>query len=231
MSALAGRVAVVTGASRGIGLAIADACWDRGAHVVAVSRTPPTANGERRTWLRCDVSDWTSVEQLREATLAAVGVPDAVVHAAGIFRLATLDRLTADGFAEHLAINLQGAFHLAKAFLPGMRKRGSGRLINLGSVADHRAFAENAAYSASKYGLRGLHEVLREEYRGSGVLCTLLSPGPTDTPAWDPIDPDHREGFTPRAKMLRPEDVAEAVLWVATRPQHVDVDWIRLGPA
>jgi NADP-dependent 3-hydroxy acid dehydrogenase YdfG len=112
-----------------------------------------------------------------------------------------------------------------------MRRRGSGRLITLGSIADHRAFPENAAYSASKYGLRGLHEVLREEYRGSGVLCTLLSPGPTDTPAWDPVDPDHREGFTPRAKMLRPEDVAEAVLWVATRPPHVDVDWIRLGPA
>jgi NADP-dependent 3-hydroxy acid dehydrogenase YdfG len=112
-----------------------------------------------------------------------------------------------------------------------MRARGRGRLINLGSIADHRAFPENAAYSASKYGLRGLHEVLREEYRGSGVLCTLVSPGPTDTPAWDPVDPDRREGFTPRARMLRPADVAEAIVWVATRPAHVDIDWLRLGPA
>ncbi len=230
MSELAGRIAVVTGASRGIGRAIAEACRDRGAHVVAVSRRTRTANGERRTGLLCDVADWASVDQLRAATLA-IGIPDLVVHAAGVFRLATLDRTTAGDFAEHLAVNLRGAFHLAKAFLPEMRKRGSGRLINLGSVADHSAFPENAAYSASKYGLRGFHDVLREEYRGTGVLCTLLSPGPTDTEAWDPVDPDHREGFTPRAKMLKPPDVAEAVLWVATRPQHVDVDCLRLGPA
>ena len=112
-----------------------------------------------------------------------------------------------------------------------MRARASGRLITIGSIADHRAFPENAAYAASKYGLRGLHEVLREELRGSGVLCTLLSPGPTDTAMWDPVDPDRREGFTPRAKMLRAEDVADSVLWIASRPAHVDVDWIRLGPA
>jgi NADP-dependent 3-hydroxy acid dehydrogenase YdfG len=76
-----------------------------------------------------------------------------------------------------------------------------------------------------------LHEVLREELRGSGVLCTLVSPGPTDTAAWDAVDPDNRPGFTPRARMLRPGDVADAVLWVATRPPRLDVDWIRLGPA
>ena len=58
-----------------------------------------------------------------------------------------------------------------------------------------------------------------------------VDPAPTDTPAWDPIDPDHREGFVPRARMLRPEDVAEAVVWVATRPPHVDIEWIRLEPA
>jgi NADP-dependent 3-hydroxy acid dehydrogenase YdfG len=111
-----------------------------------------------------------------------------------------------------------------------MSRNGQGSFITVGSVADHVGYPENAAYAASKYGLRGLHETLLEEYRGSGVRLTLVSPGPTDTSAWDPFDPDRREGFTPRAGMLRPADVAEAVLFVATRPAHVLIDWLRLGP-
>jgi NADP-dependent 3-hydroxy acid dehydrogenase YdfG len=112
-----------------------------------------------------------------------------------------------------------------------MRARGSGRLITVGSIADHAALPGNAAYAAAKYGVRGLHGVLREELRGSGVLCTLISPGPTDTAMWDQVDPDSREGFIPRARMLRPRDVAEAIGWIAGRPSHVDIDWLRLGPA
>jgi NAD(P)-dependent dehydrogenase (short-subunit alcohol dehydrogenase family) len=231
MSVLAGRVAVVTGASRGIGLAIAKALSSAGARIVRSARSLTPAQGQNRLDLPGDLSDPAAVAALGKAVRDAFGEPDLVVHSAGRFTLATLEATTPEDFAAALALNVQSAFLVAREFLPSMRRQGSGRLINLGSIADHRAFPENAAYSASKYGLRGLHEVLREEYRGSGVLCTLLSPGPTDTPAWDSVDPDHREGFTPRAKMLRPEDVAEAVLWVATRPPHVDVDWIRLGPA
>ena len=91
-------------------------------------------------------------------------------------------------------------------------------------------FPENAAYAAGKYGLRGLHESLLAEYRGTGVRLTLISPGPTDTGIWDPFDPEHRAGFPARAQMLRPADVADAVLFVATRPPGVLIDWLRLGP-
>lgn len=231
MSALAGRVAVVTGASRGIGLAIADALAGAGARVVRAARSLAPARSTTRLDFPGDLTEPAQVTALGNAVRVAFGEPDLLVHSAGVFRLAALESTTPEVFAAHLTLNLQSAFLLAREFLPGMRSRRSGRLVSIGSIADHRAFPENAAYSASKYGLRGLHEVLREEYRGSGVLCTLVSPGPTDTAAWDPVDPDHREGFTPRAQMLRPEDVADAVLWVATRAAHVDVDWIRLGPA
>jgi NAD(P)-dependent dehydrogenase (short-subunit alcohol dehydrogenase family) len=98
-------------------------------------------------------------------------------------------------------------------------------------VADHVGFPENSAYAAGKYGLRGLHETLAAEFRGSGVRLTLISPGPTDTAIWDPFDPDRRPGFPPRAAMLRPEDVAEAIVFAASRPDRVQVDWLRLGPA
>ena len=231
MSLLAGRVCVVTGASRGIGLAVAEALGQAGARVVRSARSLAPARSVDGLDVPGDLSDPAQVAALAEAARTAFGAVDVVVHSAGSFLLRPLEATSPADFAMQLASNLQTAFQVARAFLPVMRAQGRGRLINLGSIADHRAFPENAAYSASKYGLRGLHEVLREEYRGSGVLCTLVSPGPTDTPAWDPVDPDHREGFTPRARMLRPADVAEAIVWVATRPPHVDIDWLRLGPA
>jgi NAD(P)-dependent dehydrogenase (short-subunit alcohol dehydrogenase family) len=159
----------------------------------------------------------------------AWGTPDILVNNAGGFLLAPLEQTSPAEFDAQLAANLRAPFLVARAFLPAMRERG-GRLITIGSIADHRAFAENAAYAAAKFGLRGLHEVLREEYRSTPVRCTLLSPGPTDTAVWDPVDPDNRPGFVPRHAMLRPEDVADAILWLATRPAHVDVECLRMGP-
>jgi NAD(P)-dependent dehydrogenase (short-subunit alcohol dehydrogenase family) len=133
-------------------------------------------------------------------------------------------------FDAQVAINLRAAFAMARAFLPMLRDAGQGIFVTIGSVADHIGFPENAAYAASKYGLRGLHETLLAEFRGTGVRLTLISPGPTDTDLWAPFDPDRREGFPRRVDMLRPADVADAVLFVATRPPHVLVDWLRLGP-
>lgn len=231
MSGLNGQAAVVTGASRGIGRAIATELERQGARVVGAARSLEPKATPTRIDVPCDVSVPAQVDALVLATRKAFGVPAIVVCSSGSFEIAPLEHTTPEQFAAQLAANLSGPFLVARGFLPLMREHGSGRLIIIGSIADHHAFPDNAAYGASKAGLRGLHEMLREEYRGSGVLLTLVSPGPTDTAAWDPVDPDHRPGFIPRSRMLRPEDVAQAVLWVASRPQHVDVDWLRLGPA
>lgn len=110
-----------------------------------------------------------------------------------------------------------------------MRAQGAGDIVTVGSVADRHIFGGNGAYSASKFGARALHEVLRAELVGTGVRCTLVSPAATDTPIWDPIDPDNTPGFPPRAAMLRPHDVADAVLWAITRPPHVNIDELRLS--
>jgi NAD(P)-dependent dehydrogenase (short-subunit alcohol dehydrogenase family) len=230
VSRLDQQLAVVTGASRGIGAAIATDLAEAGARVIRVARTlQPRSTGQVHD-LPCDLTVPEQVERVAATVIEQHGVPDIVVSNAGAFLLRPLESTSALDLDGQLAVNLKATFLVAKAFLPLMRRAGRGSFITIGSVADHRGFPENVAYAASKYALRGLHETLLEEYRGSGVRLTLVSPGPTDTSVWDPYDPDRRSGFIPRAGMLHPSDVADAVLFVATRPPHVLIDWLRLGP-
>jgi NADP-dependent 3-hydroxy acid dehydrogenase YdfG len=230
MAALSGRTILVTGASRGIGAAVAGRCAALGAAVIRVARSPlPALAGSPE--LRADLADPRDREAALRRITDAHGVPDIIVSNAGSFLLAPLEESSDALLREQLAINLEAPFAIARHFLPAMRQRGHGLHILIGSVADRRAFPDNAAYSASKFGARGLHEVLCEEFRGSGVRCTLITPGPTDTAVWDPVDPDTRSGMVARADMLRVTDVADAVLYVATAPAHVHIESIRLGPA
>ena len=230
MTTLAGRVALVTGASRGIGAAVAEAFRAAGATVVRVARSLDDASHQAGLDIQADLTDTAQVSKMAERVRAETGVPDVVVHNAGGFLLKRLADTTPSEFDEQVRVNLRAAFLVARELLPAMAALGRGTYVSVGSVADHVGFPENAAYAAAKYGLRGLHETLVAEYWGTGVRLTLVSPGPTDTAIWDPYDPDHRPGFPARAAMLRPSDVADAILFVATRPPSVQVDWLRLGP-
>ena len=231
MNALAGRVAVVTGASRGIGAAVAEALAQEGARVVRLARTLAERRERDTLDLPCDVGDAARVSVVADLIRSTWGAPEILVNNAGAFHLASFEETSPEDFEFQLAANLRGPWLVARAFVPMMRAAGRGTVITMGSVSDHVAFPDNAAYAASKFGVRGLHETLLAEYRGSGVRFTLVSPGPTDTAAWDTVDPDSRAGFTPRARMLRPGDVAAAVAFAATRPPHVQIDWLRMGPA
>jgi 3alpha(or 20beta)-hydroxysteroid dehydrogenase len=230
VSDLAGQVAVVTGASRGIGAATAAMLASAGARVLRIARSLPGGSGSGFNDFPCDLTDSAAWQSTATRILAEFGPPGIVVSNAGAFMMKPLHETTQDEFDAQVEINLRAPFAVARALLPAMRAAGRGTFIHIGSVADHSAFSGNAAYAASKFGLRGLHEVLAVEYGGSGVRLCLVSPGPTDTSVWDPVDPDHQPSLPDRASMLRPGDVAEAVLFVATRPPQVHVDWLRLGP-
>ena len=235
---LEGRNVVVTGASRGIGLATARALASAGARVFCLARAGQRLDsavaslGYTAVAVQCDLSNDSDIDRAVETILGhAEGSPDALVQAAGVFPLATLEKTPATEFDAALQVNLLGPYRLAQPLVTQMRQRGSGHVVTIGSVADRTAFAENVAYSASKFGARAVHEVIREELRGTGVRVSLVSPGPVDTAIWDAIDPDHRPGFTPRAMMLRPEAVADAVLFVLTRDAATNIDELRLSRA
>lgn len=231
MTALAGRLAVVTGSSRGIGLAVAQALGAAGAHVVRLARSLAAVETAATTDIPCDVTSGVAVERAAADVQRRHGVPDILVNSAGVFLLKPLFETSAEEFAEQVSVNLTGAFTVLRAFVRPMAARRNGLVINLGSIADHVALPGNAAYSAGKYGLRGLHHVMAAELAGTGVRTSLIAPGAVDTAMWDPVDPDTRPGFLPRAAMLRPEDVAEAVMFVATRPAHVAIPEMTVEPS
>lgn len=233
---LEGRTALVTGASRGIGARIAGRLADDGALVWVLGRSRDALTElASRTGGRALVADLTDEAALWEAMDVLQeelgGPPDVVVNAAGVFALSPVASETVRSLDDHLAVNLRGAFLVARALLPAMLGRGSGLIVNVGSVAGRRAFPSNGAYSASKFGLRGFHEVLLEEVRGTGVRATLLEPAATNTPLWDPLDPDGNPGLPNRSAMLSPDDVAEAVLFVATRPATVRIPLLQIEHA
>jgi NADP-dependent 3-hydroxy acid dehydrogenase YdfG len=235
---LAGRRALVTGASRGIGLAVARGLAAHGAAVAMLARTASVLAEQARAIgplahaVPCDVADApATVRAVHDATERLGGPPDIFVSNAGLFALARVEDADLDDIRRMVDTNLLAPFYLLRQLLPPMRAAGAGHVITVGSIADRATFPENGAYAATKFGGRALHQVVREELRGSGVRATLVSPGPTDTELWDAIGPDGRPGFTPRALMLAPEAVADAVLWALTRPPRVNVDELRLSPA
>lgn len=229
-SPLTGKLALVTGASRGIGLAVADELRAAGAHVVRLARSLSDASGDRLTDVQCDVTRAGDVDRAVGRLVGELGVPDVVVNNAGIFIIKSLQETTVADFSTTLATNLTGPFLLARALVPRMVERGHGHLVTIGSISDYIGFPGSTAYAASKFGVRGMHEVIRAETAKTGVRTTLISPGPVNTEIWDAVDPDSKPGFTKRKDMMRAEDVAEAVLFAVTRPERVAITEIRLLP-
>lgn len=227
---LAGKLALVTGASRGIGLAVAEELRAAGAHVVRLARSLADGTGDRETTIRCDVSRPDNVARAVQRTIDGAGIPHIVVNNAGSFFVKSVAEISPAEFSDSLAVNVTGPFLVVRALLPKIVERGSGHFVTIGSISDHVAYPGGAAYTAGKFAVRGLHEVLRAEVTGTGIRTTLVSPGPVNTDVWDPIQPDDRPGFTKRRDMMLPEDVAEAVLFAVTRPERVDVTEIRMVP-
>jgi NAD(P)-dependent dehydrogenase (short-subunit alcohol dehydrogenase family) len=232
---LAGQVALVTGAGRGIGRAIAVTLAREGAAVALAARSAAELEavareieqaGGRALAMPTDVRHEGAVEALARRVLGEWQRVDVLVNAAGVATFAPVTDSKLDDWDQMLAVNLRGAVLCCRAVLPAMAARGRGTIINVGSVVTSRSLAGSAAYTASKYGLLGFSRVLAEEMRPHGVRVGVLSAGATDTPLWDAMP-----AAPARERMLRADQVAEAALLMAALDPSATLEELTLLPA
>lgn len=208
-----GRTAFITGGARGIGCSIAERLRDLGAAVAVGDLTPPEIADVRGVQL--DVTDEASVQAAVQDVTSALGSIDILVVNAGIFVIEPFEETTLASWQRTMAVNLTGAFLVAKAVLPGMRERRFGRVITLGSSAGVTGGAKSvAAYAASKAGLMTLTKSIANEYAGFGVTANTLAPTLIDT---DMIaDMRQMEDRIPVGRFGRPQEVADLVAYLAS---------------
>lgn len=244
MGALAGSVAVVTGASSGIGAAVAEVLAADGAAVVLVARRRErleevaerirTAGGSADV-APADVTQREEVEAMMAGTVERRGRVDVLVNNAGVMPLAPLADARVDQWERMIDVNLKGVLYGLGAVLPVMVRQGSGHVVNIGSVAGRRPFPGGSVYAATKFAMRalswGMHLELGAEH---GIRVTDIQPGVVATELFDHIEDDairagFQQGWEGR-RPLQPEDVARAVHHAVTSPDHVSVSEILIRP-
>ncbi|MFY9683918.1 MAG: SDR family oxidoreductase [Candidatus Sulfotelmatobacter sp.] len=230
---LAGQVAVVTGAGRGIGAAIAEKLSSLGATAVLCGRTGAalesgaqliTRAGGKAEVVPCDVTSLQSVEAAAGRVEGLFGRVDILVNNAGIGGFGgPLHELAPEAWDQILNTNLRGVYYAVHAFAPLMIRARSGHIINISSLAGKNALPNGAAYAASKWGLNGLSYSVAEELRGYNIRVAVICPGSTNTE----LSP--HAGKDP-AKMLQPEDVAHTVAMLVTQSPQSFVSEILMRP-
>ncbi|MDO8541294.1 MAG: SDR family NAD(P)-dependent oxidoreductase [Opitutaceae bacterium] len=240
MSSNTTPVVLVTGAGSGVGRATALKFASEGWRVALLGRRADTLRDtfalvsdtarERLVAYPCDLADAAAIDTTAAAVVARFGRVDVLVNAAGTnIPHRSLGELARADYENVMAANLHGVLYLVQAVLPQMRLRGSGTIINVGSEAGKQASAKSgAAYVLSKFGLTGLTQTINAEERARGIRACCVFPGDIDTPLLEKrASPPPPEA---RTRMLRPEDVAECVWFVATLPARATVEELVVRP-
>jgi NADP-dependent 3-hydroxy acid dehydrogenase YdfG len=240
---LAGRVALVTGASSGIGESVALALAEAGAAVAVAARrvdrletlvTRLEAAGAKALALPGDVVDEQVAKGMVARTVQHFGRLDILVNSAGIIQAGTVENADAEQWRRVIDVNLLGSLYTCSAAIAPMRAQGAGDIINVSSVAGRRAAAAFGPYSTSKFGLTAMTEGLRQEVGKHGIRVCIVEPGATTTEVADSItDPDYRKAMqahVAKEGAMKPEDVAAAIVFVVSLPRRANVSELLIRP-
>ncbi len=230
---LAGQVAIITGAGRGIGAAIARGLAALGATAVVCGRTRASLEltaqaiiqaGGKAEALQCDVTSLTSVESASKQVEASYGRLDILVNNAGAGGFGgPLEKLDPAAWEQILNTNLRGVYYMLRAFAPMMIRARSGHVINISSLAGKNALPNGAAYAASKWGLNGLSYSVAEELRKYNIRVAVICPGSTETDLSPHEGKDH-------SRMLQPDDIAHVVAMLVTQAPQSFVSEVLVRP-
>jgi NADP-dependent 3-hydroxy acid dehydrogenase YdfG len=240
---LSGKVALVTGASSGIGAATAEALAGAGASVAIGARRRDRLDDlaarlrERGTAvlpLELDVTDERACTAAVAHTRAELGGPDILVNNAGVMLLGTIVGADPEDWRRMISTNVLGVLYMTAAVLDGMVEQGSGEIVNISSVAGRVARKGSGVYNASKWAVNAFSESLRQEVTTRGVRVSLVEPGAVDTELRTHItQPQAREDsarYAEGIRQLQAEDVARAILYVVTQPPHVAINEVLVRP-
>jgi ribitol 2-dehydrogenase len=226
---LDGKVAVVTGASTGIGRAVARELIGHGARVVIAARSRERLDGAAAALgpgcaaVVADVTRGEDVRRLVAGTLESHGGIDILVANAGVYVGGNLWESDPEALDRLLTTNVSGVVRTVREVLPHLLERGEGDVVVTSSVAGHQAIHWEPVYSASKHALQAFVHTMRRQLIGTGVRVGAIAPGIVLNDLWGVSDPDEIEEKIARGEGIRSEDVADAVAYMLTRPRHVTI--------
>jgi NAD(P)-dependent dehydrogenase (short-subunit alcohol dehydrogenase family) len=235
MESLSGKIAVVTGGTRGIGRAIAERLLREGALVAICGRSRSSVDGAvaamkplgRVFGYPADVAQLEQVRGFFQAIDAEFGALDILVNNAGAGVFRKVAEMTPEEWHRNIDLNLNGPYYCSHEALPRFQKRGGGFIVNISSLAAKNPFSGGAGYNASKFGLNGFSEAMMLDHRYDNVRVSSIMPGSVDTEFSG--DPAKRTGDT--SWMIAPEDVAETVVMVLAMPVRTMVSRVEMRPS
>ncbi len=244
MARLDGKVAVITGASSGIGEATAKALAEEGAAVVVAARREDrledlvgrlNGNGGKALAVACDVTDEQQAHDLIKRGRDEFGRVDILVNNAGVMQLSKIQRGLSDEWRTMFEVNVLGLLYATDAAIEVMKEQGSGHLVNISSLASRGTRPGLGVYSGTKMAVNGISESLRQELIEDNIRVTMVEPGAVETELPDHItDEEAREGLSAMLEQLDPlqaEDIANAIVYVITQPERVSINEILIRPS
>jgi 3-oxoacyl-[acyl-carrier protein] reductase len=232
---LAGKVAIVTGASRGIGRAISLALAEEAATVILAARSiqglqktagQVTMAGGQAKIVHVELTEEQSILNLIQATGEKLGRLDILVNNAGVTHSAPLEQTSTEDWQRCISVNARAPFILCREALPLLKKSEAAHIVNIASVVGIKGYPLQSAYTASKHALRGMTMSLAEELKGSNIRVHLLCPGGVDTDMVDNVRPD-----IAKDELIKPEEIAELVFYLVTHKGNAVLDELRIRRA